>query len=488
MFFKKNEKLVGIILAGLLSIIFLFSAKNYICRNLWYDEALTILEFVVWPKSYLGVYFNYSIPNNHILYSVFMRFWLDNVASFLNFSNPILRVPSLIAGLFLLISSFWLWRKYSSQSSVFIILFCLALSPVFIIYSTAIRGYIFSILLVSLVIPTVLAICENRKFAIYLYYLLSFIAIGIMPNNVVAIFASSLLPFALEKLKPNLSNIFKLCFVPFIALFVFYLPILDKFMMVLSIREGWNSRFASFLVFYLSIFLFFMPIIIIASSALWLKRTITRANFLFSALIFVLPGIFFFLRSPSPFPRTFICVMPVWLFIFSIGIKKIEDELLVTRFAKFAKIIMLGLSLVCIASAIILNVYKEKFAKIVSHFGQDDFFSPYFMSEDFRPDDNIVALMKLTEKKNGIIFVDQGSDPPSLTFSAKRFGMNDDFICFDKPRKKIPFFPATNNMKAFIVARDKKTAEEICARFGLTILTEEKKGHLKQRIFHVEKI
>ena len=58
----------------------------HLSRPLWYDEALTIIEFVTLP-SFLEIFSYYPIPNNHIGFNVLLRFWTLALESW--FQDPI---------------------------------------------------------------------------------------------------------------------------------------------------------------------------------------------------------------------------------------------------------------------------------------------------------------------------------------------------------------------------------------------------------------
>jgi hypothetical protein len=479
---KKNLVLTA--MAGVLCLSAAVVARDFLGRGIWFDEALTILEFAVWPDSLPGVYLNYSIPNNHILYSMLMRLWLNSVACFFSFSNPILRLPSLLCGMLFLLSSLLLWRRHCSAFSCFIVLLAFSASPLFAIYATATRGYIFSMLAVSLAIAAVLVSCENRKAAYAGYWMASLVAVGIMPNNVVAIFAVSLLPFVLGKLSLGAGNLAKYSLVPFACLLLFYLPILPKFIRVLSIKEGWTSNSAAMLSFHLSTLLVFIVPLGLSLPSVFRRGRSARSAAALWAVVFALPSLFFLFRTPSPFPRTFLCILPVWMFLFAAGISRMEERIRASFPAKAAHLILFAAALLCAGAASVVFAARDSLSNIVSRGGQDDFFSPYFTRKDFNPDRTVERLIELSGKQEGLVFADIGSDHPSLTFSAKRFGLGDGFIVHDRPRARVEKFPVSDmHPHAFIVAEGEYSAKATCERFGLVLAGEEEGGGLKQRIF-----
>ena len=52
----------------------------YAARPLWFDEALTVLQFAVLPSAG-AIYHAYVIPNNQIIHTVLVRFFLENAPS-----------------------------------------------------------------------------------------------------------------------------------------------------------------------------------------------------------------------------------------------------------------------------------------------------------------------------------------------------------------------------------------------------------------------
>ena len=484
MFAEDKKRIIFIIIEGILCLSGVISTKNYLNRGLWFDEVLTVLEFSAYPKSLIEVYRNYVIPNNHILYSAFLKIWLYP-ASFFYYSNPILRLPSLIAGLSFVLIAFFLWKKEINESALFISLLAFTLSPIFTIYATAIRGYIFSILSISLAISALL-FCEKRKYAYPLYCLFSFISVGIMPNNVLALFVSSFIPIIIRRQIFSFKFFLKYSLLPFACLVLFYLPIFPQFLKVISIKEGWNSKISALFSFYISLFfIFLIPFLSMFFSIFTHK--ISKREAIIYIFIFFIPAFFFIIRIPAPFPRTFLCFIPVWIFLFSLDLHKLFQYLITKKSVVFTKIIFMILSIATIINALVISLNKSDFSRIIFADEQDDFFSPYFMDSTFNPDDAIKNLITLTDKKTGIVFAEMAADHQSLLFSAIRMGMSENFILFDTPKKKIERFPLHNeDDKVFIIASSRENALKISRRFHLSENLEIKYDSPKQKIFEVK--
>ena len=69
--FRTRSLIYGILLCTLV----FFSAGTYLVRPLWFDEALTVQNFAL-LDSVESIYFNYVIPNNQILYTVMLHYWI----------------------------------------------------------------------------------------------------------------------------------------------------------------------------------------------------------------------------------------------------------------------------------------------------------------------------------------------------------------------------------------------------------------------------
>ena len=61
-------------LNALVFIIAIACIRSVLQRELWFDEALTLLNFVL-PLDLGKIYFSYTIPNNQIIYSMMLKLW-----------------------------------------------------------------------------------------------------------------------------------------------------------------------------------------------------------------------------------------------------------------------------------------------------------------------------------------------------------------------------------------------------------------------------
>ena len=80
-----RQKMKYLIYLGILMLLFFTSLSASLARELWFDEALTLLEFVTMPRA-IDIYLNYPIPNNHIVYNLCLRFFSEVYTWFLPLS------------------------------------------------------------------------------------------------------------------------------------------------------------------------------------------------------------------------------------------------------------------------------------------------------------------------------------------------------------------------------------------------------------------
>ena len=123
----------------LLCVLVFFISGTYLIRPLWFDEALTVQNFAV-LESVERIYFNYVIPNNQLLYTMMLHWWIK----FYNGTGSLevwMRLLSIILGAATL---FYTYRRFrvsmgTGVMAVILITFCCA--PPFLLHATALRGY-----------------------------------------------------------------------------------------------------------------------------------------------------------------------------------------------------------------------------------------------------------------------------------------------------------------------------------------------------------
>ena len=139
---RRLKKLLPPIL--ILGAMFLF-APAYLNRDLWFDEALTFLDFAQ-RGSPLVIYRSYVIPNNQILYTIALHYWAQLLPPGI---DPVFwfRLLSFFSGIATLLLLYRLFRVRLAGGTILLpVLAAMAVSVPFLIYATALRGYMQSAL------------------------------------------------------------------------------------------------------------------------------------------------------------------------------------------------------------------------------------------------------------------------------------------------------------------------------------------------------
>ena len=152
--FRTRSLIYGILLCTLV----FFSAGTYLVRPLWFDEALTVQNFAL-LDSVESIYFNYVIPNNQILYTVMLHYWIKLYCGLGGIDEWMRLLSLLLAGVTML----YTYRRFrvtfgSGVMAVILITFCCA--PPFLLHATALRGYMagacFTVLALGAALDTLL--------------------------------------------------------------------------------------------------------------------------------------------------------------------------------------------------------------------------------------------------------------------------------------------------------------------------------------------
>jgi hypothetical protein len=460
--FLKNKNFAFVLACFTLAAVTLNIIIGLFFRPLWFDEALTVMEFVMIPNV-ADIYWRYSIPNNHIVYNIFLRFWIELCGAMpYVISLRLFSVLTAFASI-ILIMRFWS-RRFSRETAV-IACFCFAVSLPFAIYATAIRGYMLSFLLI--IIALEIALCyrdAGKPVQLISFFLLSFIAAGIMPTNLIAFAAIYLL--VLPSLKPKEAITDKTLYlgiIPVAAFFIFYIPIFGKLMNALSLSEGWSSGISASIHLYGAFLISFLPLLILALvGTFFSKEKLGPALKIQISLIFLIPLLVFLLKSPSPFPRAFFCLWPVWIFILC----SLADP-----FIKYFNLKLPGRSLIfifgiCCAWWLWTSAFSVQLSDRLSKGGQDDFFKPYFMRVEFNPIGTVRKSIEIAgTKTNGFAFLDFSADYPSIIFYSRLLKVDDNFWLFDKPKRKVD---SLGNIESiYVITRSPGEMEAIAKRFHM---------------------
>lgn len=454
-------------------------------RPFWYDESLTITEFVSLPN-YLDVYRYYQIANNHIIYNLILKLWIQIWELVFPFSEIPFRLLSFIFALFTIVFMWLTWRRRYGFWPALIVVLCFITSLIFPIYSVAVRGYMFSILvaMISLWLAERVMLQFSMKRAV-MYFVLALLLVGTTPSNLFYLGALACLfwPKSFTNRK-ELKSWLVLCTLPVFAFIIFYLPIFDKLLNIAKITHGWKSPCWATVNYYLPIILMLLPVFpfLIYIVSVNFKRKAESYKHI-STFIHLVPAIIplmmMFLRQPSPFPRVFLVFYPIYL----LWLVSLMNKLLALarkRYKRnFADCFGFYLCILVIGVGAIWHNLAIKFSSLtVSATEQDDTISPYFMN-DYNPRQVMAELKKMYQVQPFSVLINNSADPPSLMLYSRFFGLPEQMFLFDKPREKLDFTRQQIRGALVCIVRDKQELEILKNRFKI-----DKFKHYKDLGFH----
>ncbi|MBE6380167.1 MAG: hypothetical protein E7047_04490 [Lentisphaerae bacterium] len=424
-FFQRLGKYLPLLIALLTGLI-------AIKRELWFDEALTLMNFVI-PMSAGGIYNNYAIPNNHIVYNMMLKIfamplaesgWCDPVTVFRMFS-----LAAMLAALAVIMDL----RGKIDSGRVFpggLVLSVMATSMIWMNYATAIRGYALSFFWTALALYGLYDIFHDRaRRGWTLFAISSVLAAGSVPSNLLALAAAVL--YAIQWLPERFwrdKRFYIACAVPLLALIVFYAPIAGAFLNTFSLGEGFPSRWgaiAMVLGMYASCFgllLIFAP---------WgICKQPWRCYLTY--LIWLMPILAILILHRAPFPRIFVPLLPVLAMLVIDGIAKVT--LKAWKAYHLALFLLLAL---CVQTMLIMSGYAVS-AKVSLDPVEDDFFHPYYMQKNYRP--SLVAHKIAGQAGDRVVFISFNSDPLPMRFYSVMSGLKCS-MSVDVPNNSVKSLP-----------------------------------------------
>lgn len=145
--------------------------------DLWYDEIYTLNAFVSGGPAKIVT--DYSVPNNHVLYSLLL--WPVHLISTSSF---VLRLPSFVLAAATLWLAFQLARRFGGLAAGVLTIVLLGLNQMFLIYAMQVRGYGLSMFLFtwlfSLALPRDVA---TRPWRLAAIALVGAAFLYVMPTN-----------------------------------------------------------------------------------------------------------------------------------------------------------------------------------------------------------------------------------------------------------------------------------------------------------------
>lgn len=442
--------------------LFFCFAFRYFSRDLWFDECLT-LDLLYYCQDTLTVYRSYDIPNNHIVFSIIYRYWLlfiDKCAPQLIFF--LCRVfPVVLAG----IAAVWMFRVLQRKISpvcAWCVGLCIFLTPPVLIYGTGLRGYILGFLLACAGM-----ICGRRllKYGSWKYYVLYFLlalaAVGTAPTNLASFFAVALIlsPCVLKR-KNKIIPLLYLFLIPFLALVIFYLPIFDKFMGCIALKEGWHSASAAAWNFYGTVLLCLLPCLVMMRFRKKLKSYAIALM-----LTFLIPAGVYLIFPTPPFPRVFLPLMAVWCLPLGYGVAGFLRRIPADK--KYIPVLLVFFW------CALLTIFSPRLGDMMFASGwQDDMMSPYYVREDFAPSQTVKKLEACRKNSpDAVFYMTFDCDYPSILYAASHWADRDSVLWYDRPNaNKLQSLPETGTL--YFITRDEKDMEQARKRFGLPVPVE----------------
>ena len=477
--------------------VLLVFAPAYLLRDLWFDEALTVMNFALLPRP-LDIYLNYAIPNNHIVFTALLNLWIKLMPGFVP-PDLWLRLPSFAAAAALL----WLLhRRFAAGIGSFklaVALTLLAVSPPFLTYATAVRGYMTGALFAALFLVAALEFLKSGKprdgwpcaaFAL--------LAVGVAPSNLAALAAALLIALSRAPRPLRRRRLLALALIPPAMTLVFYLPILRQLIHCYQLGEGWKDGAAALKQLAVAALLPFGPLLLAAAAGgvvLLRRRREKLLRALLAGAAWLLPVPMMLIPRVAPFPRVFLPLLPLCALLVARGILHLAARLKLrarnrggaaSRFTPRRRALLAVLTLVPLLGWS-SRLWEGRFAisdRIGGAYG-DDFFAPHYLRIDFRPSATAAEILRhFPPAGDPVIYLSFNADPWALSFYGNI--LNDttgrpDFR-FDGPRGPVAELPDG----AAVVLRQDEAPEPVAERFGGNLLPVAK-GGLQHIIYRLEK-
>ena len=431
-------------------ISFAVSARNLLHRPLWFDEALTVLNFALLdtPEK---IYHSYIIPNNQIIHSIFLHWWIKV------FSFDFLRMFPFLCGI-LCLTLLWQLRKKSGNTATFAALTVLAWSYPFAVYGTALRGYMLAATAAAGGAWMVTRYLESGKKSFLAgWFLFSLLGVGTMPGTLAGLAGAML--YAMGYCRWTIFKQWRLYLagmMPLAAFAIFYLPIKENLLRCAALGEGWQDGSAMLLALAMGILFTNLPFIITA--ALGKLKPFHFSPKIFHLFIWLLPIPAAYIFKVAPFPRVFFPLFPIFALVLADGIKDFLALMRHKRGTKYAGNILIAVMAVSLlwAGLCRFETLREKLSSLhPCPGGQEDFIDCHFTRHTFSPH---FTAQKFKEyfPYAPTVYATFDSDPWALMYAFMENGV-ESRIFFDGPGGKFPDIPPVA-IKHF--TEDKRQLEE----------------------------
>lgn len=468
------------------TLLLLLSSFTYLFRPFWFDEVLTLDNFVMRPPL-SRIYFLYEIPNNHIVFSMLEKVWIDFLALFLNTPFFLFRGLSVLAGA---LAVFLLAKRMVRSCGLYgggLLCAAFAASSACAIFATGVRGYMLGFLFTVLALLFAEKIVARPTLPGFLgFFLICLLSVGTTPTNLAALEAVALFHASfLWKRKRRLPSLLYLFAAPALALVFFYAPIHGKFLRCLQLGEGWFSEGSAVWNLYASfalILLGSLPFCIAGLFHLWKRYPRLRWMCIAGFLLFLLPLPAFFVFKAPAFPRVFFPLFPIWLlaagYAFCAYLKMVKRS-------PALKTLPLILQVLC--TALLVNTGSYASDALFGSGRHDDITLPYYARNSFEPQ-KIVSLIqeKFKSGEHPLVFASFDSDYPSVLFCVSCTDLPENTVITDLPNRPRIRDLDFHTGKYYLITSGKNDLEQTMRRFGFTVAEPVWAGPF-QRLDHVAK-
>ena len=421
------------ILPWIIGLAAVFSASGLLFRMLWFDEVLTVNLLMKLPLH--RIYFAYEIPNNHIVFTLLEKIWYSIVSMVTGFSYFYFRlVPLFCGGAAIVLLVRKMIRSCGLAAGV-LVPGVFAVSSVFAMYATAVRGYMTGFLLTVLAMLWAEKVIRNGKIPdFFVYFLFSVLSVGTAPTNLAALAGVVVyfLPYGIRRGKCGIRRLAFLALSPVLALVLFYLPILNKFLGCIRLGEGWPSRSGAIYAFYTGALFPLAGLLVfclIGGFFLWRRIPRLRWNILCALALFLMPLAAYAVMKVPPFPRVFFPLLAVWLFAAAHSLNAF--------FRMFRNRNAAAIVLFLLQAGFCLFFFQDR-AQIAGNFlygpdgRSDDYLIPYYARPAFEPNKMLAYLRKKYQEEGAFqVFAAFDSDPPSLVFASSLLEFPDEVLKVD---------------------------------------------------------
>lgn len=314
--------LLGIVLG----VIFLVRLYPLMAADLWFDEVLTFDDYVMQPKL-AGVFAQYPVANNHVLFSAMLWLWTRALDPHL--FESLLRLPSALFSATVVMLACVHWRRWLGSRAALLAAVTFAASIVVANFAWQLRGYSMSMMLGAISLSGTMELLDGRrKRGLVLSCISAALLPIVLPTNVLLIGAHVvfLMIAATRDVGPRRWIDPLIVCVSGAIGSSYYLLILKQFVNVIHHAEGWPSGYAAINAWAMALLAHFG---IIGAMFAWQQRVFVRKviegagsaerDDVMLAWKVLVPAVgicvvTMLALQPAPFPRTFLVFLPTATF------------------------------------------------------------------------------------------------------------------------------------------------------------------------------